>query len=60
LALHTPLMMRARNTIHSACAKPSTSIAATLPAIEISITGRRPWRSLSRPSTGAITNCAAE
>ncbi len=52
-----PWRTRARNSTSSVPATPISSEATTLPASEIRITGRRPWRSERRPHTGAKMSC---
>jgi len=60
LALDIPANTRATKTIASVLDKNKVRWAMTEPAIDTSITGRRPTRSESRPSSGAQMNCASE
>ena len=60
LAPLAPSMKRPRNSTHSAPAAPVTKLPMAVPMSEMTMTGLRPMRSLSRPSNGANTNWASE
>ena len=53
-------MNRPRNSTHSAPAAPVTKLPMAVPMSEMTMTGLRPMRSLSRPSSGANTSWANE
>jgi hypothetical protein len=55
-----PSTARPRKSTHSEPARPVTRLPTAVPTSEMMMTGLRPMRSLSRPSTGANTNCASE
>ena len=54
----SPCTMRDRNNSHNLSASPNTRNAMAAPARPTSSTGRRPWRSDTRPHSGEATSCA--
>ena len=55
-----PSMIRPTNRTHSAPAAPVMKLPTAVPSRAMTITGLRPMRSDSRPSSGAPTSWASE